>query len=187
MATYAAVFRAVNVAGHQLVGMAALRGLASSLGFGAPRTLLQSGNLLFESRARPAANLEALIEREAAGRLGLQTDVMVRSAADLKAVVSGNPFPSVAKEDPGHLVVVFLKQVPAVAGVQLLQGAIRGREVVQVAGRHAYITYPDGIGRSRLTMPVIERALATRGTGRNWNTVGKLAALALGAGDGDDT
>jgi len=45
-------------------------------------------------------------------------------------------------------------------------------------GQQAYIVYPDGIGRSRLTAALIERKLATRGTARNWNTVMKLAALA---------
>jgi uncharacterized protein (DUF1697 family) len=62
--------------------------------------------------------------------------------------------------------------------VSALQGAIKGREQVRVKGRQAYITYPDGIGRSKLTMAVIEKALGTRGTGRNWNTVLKLGDLA---------
>jgi uncharacterized protein (DUF1697 family) len=58
-----------------------------------------------------------------------------------------------------------------------LQKAIRDREQVRGEGREIYIAYPDGVGRSRLTMPLIEKKLGTRGTGRNWNTVGKLAAL----------
>jgi len=61
--------------------------------------------------------------------------------------------------------------------VAALQAAIKGREVVRAKGRHAYIVYPDGIGRSRLTNVMIEKKLGTRGTGRNWNTVLKLAAL----------
>jgi uncharacterized protein (DUF1697 family) len=49
---------------------------------------------------------------------------------------------------------------------------------VCAGGRELYIVYPDGIGRSKLTIAVIERTLATRGTARNWNTVRKLGALA---------
>jgi uncharacterized protein (DUF1697 family) len=62
--------------------------------------------------------------------------------------------------------------------VTALQKAIVGREIVRAQGRSAYIVYPDGIGRSKLTAAMIEKKLGTRGTGRNWNTVLKLAALA---------
>ena len=62
--------------------------------------------------------------------------------------------------------------------MKALQQAIKGREVVRAKGRFAYIVYPDGIGRSKLTSALIEKMLGTRGTGRNWNTVLKLAALA---------
>jgi uncharacterized protein (DUF1697 family) len=62
--------------------------------------------------------------------------------------------------------------------MEALRAAIRGREVVRADGTHAYAVYPDGIGRSKLTNPLIEKALGTSVTGRNWNTVLKLAALA---------
>jgi uncharacterized protein (DUF1697 family) len=57
---------------------------------------------------------------------------------------------------------------------------VKGREVIRHKGRELYIVYPDGIGRSKLTNTLIERRLDTRGTGRNWNTVTKLAALVVG-------
>jgi uncharacterized protein (DUF1697 family) len=60
--------------------------------------------------------------------------------------------------------------------VEELQAAIRGPEMVRSVGRQLYVAYPEGIGRSRLTGSLIERRLGTRGTGRNWNTVVKLAA-----------
>lgn len=61
--------------------------------------------------------------------------------------------------------------------VKDLQAAIKGRESLRVVGRQIYITYPDGIGRSKLSGALIERKLGTRGTGRNWNTVLKLMAM----------
>ena len=72
-----------------------------------------------------------------------------------------------------------LKAAPPPEAVAALQGSIAGRELVRAVGRQAYVVYPDGIGRSRLTNAVIEKRLGTRGTGRNWNTVLKLAALAV--------
>jgi uncharacterized protein (DUF1697 family) len=64
------------------------------------------------------------------------------------------------------------------AAVAALQSAIAGRETVRAKGREAYITYPDGMGRSKLTTALIEKHLGCRGTARNWNTVLKLAAAA---------
>jgi len=73
---------------------------------------------------------------------------------------------------------VFLKSKATARAFDELRAAITGPEIVHGDGQQAYIVYPDGIGRSRLTAALIERKLATRGTARNWNTVMKLAALA---------
>ena len=92
--------------------------------------------------------------------------------------MAGNPFPGEAERDPGHLVVMILKGETDAGKVAALQEAIKGREVVRGKGRHVYIVYPDGIGRSRLTNALIEKKLGRSGTGRNWNTVLKLGDLA---------
>jgi uncharacterized protein (DUF1697 family) len=72
---------------------------------------------------------------------------------------------------------MFLRCAPAADDVEALRAAISGPEVVQAGGKHLYAVYPNGIARSSLTTALIERTLRTRGTGRNWNTVSKLAAL----------
>jgi uncharacterized protein (DUF1697 family) len=177
VASYVALLRAVNVGGRRPIGMLDLREWAAQLGLGAPRTLLQSGNLLFETAVRHATDLERMLEAEASARLGLETDFMVRSAADWQAIIGRNPFPREAKTDPGHLLVMVFKRAPKAADVKALRAAIAGREAIEAVGAHAYLVYPDGIGGSRLTTALVERTLGTRGTGRNWNTVVKLAAL----------
>lgn len=177
MATYLALLRAVNVGGHQSVAMADLRELLSRLGFDEAQSLLQSGNLVFRANARPSAPLEQVLETGARQHLALETDFFVRTAAEWKTVVARNPFRKQADRDPGRLVVMFLKAAPDQKDVKALQAAITGPEVVRADGRHAYIVYPNGMGRSRLTNAVIEKKLRTRSTGRNWNTVLKLAAL----------
>jgi uncharacterized protein (DUF1697 family) len=178
--TYIGLLRAVNLGGRSQVAMADLRDLLTELGFVAPRTILQSGNVVFQGARRSAANLEHLLEAEAERRLNLRTDFFVRTAEEWREVVARNPFASEAERDPSHLVVMALKDGPSRPMVQELQAAISGSEVVRADGRHAYLVYPDGIGRSRLTNALIERKLRTRGTGRNWNTVLKLHALVGG-------
>jgi len=173
-----ALLRAINLAGRNPVAMADLRDLLSQLGFQEPRSLLQSGNLVFRSDARSTAALERTLEAEAARRLGLETAFFVRSAAEWKTIVASNPFPEEARRDPQRLLAVCLKDAPGAANVRALREAISGREVVRTEGRTAYIVYPDGVGRSKLTTALLEKKLGTRGTGRNWNTVLKLAAAA---------
>ena len=135
------------------------------------------GNLVLSHERAEPADIEHLLENEAAERLGLQTDFFVRTAAEWDDVIAHDPFPDVAERDPGHLVVMFLKEAPAVTAGEALRAAIRGPELIHARGREAYITYPDGIGRSRVTTALIESKLGTRSTGRNWNTVLKLADL----------
>ena len=158
--------------------MADLRDLLIHLDFEDVRSVLQSGNLVFRSATRSAARLERLLETEAEKRLALLTDFFVRTSAEWQDVIARNPFRKEAARDPSHLVVIFLKAAPGTAYVKALQAAITGPEIVRVDGRQAYIYYANGIGRSRLTNALIEAKLGTRGTGRNWNTVVKLGAVA---------
>jgi uncharacterized protein (DUF1697 family) len=175
---FLALIRGINVGGHKMIGMADLRDLLTRLGFEDCRSILQSGNLIFQAQKKTTAQLERLLEAETEKRLGLETTFFVRTPAEWESVIAQNPFRKEAERDPGHLIVLFLKNAPDAGNVDALRGAIVGREVIQVKGNHAYVVYPDGQGRSRLTNTVIEKKLGTRATGRNWNTVLKLAALA---------
>jgi uncharacterized protein (DUF1697 family) len=156
--------------------MAELRALVQGLGLAEPQTLLQSGNLVFRSDEATSA-LERKLEAATAGRFGFEVAYFLRDAAEWTDVIAANPFAHEAVADPGHLLVQFLRTASDAAAVAALQAAIRGPEIVRAHGRHAYIIYPDGIGRSRLTGPMIEAKLGPA-TGRSWNTVLKLAALA---------
>jgi uncharacterized protein (DUF1697 family) len=180
MPVHVALLRAVNVAGQRPVPMARLGSLFEKLGFTNVRTLLQSGNVVFDGGTRTGVALEHFLESSLTRHLGLETKVMVRTRADWSRLLVHNPFPSEGENDPGHLVVMFLKGAPTAGAVADLQAAIRGPERVQAFGTHAYIVYPDGIGTSRLANAVIERKLGYPATGRNWNTVRKLGALVSG-------
>jgi uncharacterized protein (DUF1697 family) len=175
--THIALLRGINVGGNKSAAMADLRDLLVELGFDGVESLLQSGNLAFQSRGRTTDGIERLLEAETAKRLGLQTDYFVRTASEVNDLVANNPFGDEAKRDPGHLVAMFLKNAPAAKHVGALENAIPGMEKIRVAGRTAYIVYPNGIGRSKVTNALIDRKLQTRGTGRNWNTVLKLAHM----------
>jgi uncharacterized protein (DUF1697 family) len=183
MPKYIALIRGINVGGHNLLTMSDLRDLLESLKFDEVKSLLQSGNLLFNARRRSSAELERLLETETTKRLNATVDFFVRTSAELETIIGHNPFPKEAENDPGHLLVLCLKKEPGPRTVGALQAAIQGREVVRRDGKQLYIVYPDGIGRSKLTNALLEKKLGTRVTGRNWNTIVKLAALAKKAED----
>jgi uncharacterized protein (DUF1697 family) len=173
---YAAFLRAVNVAGNALpmARLAAL--LRDDLGFENVRTYLQSGNVVFETKKRAVAALEASLQNETIARLGVRTEYFVRSGPELRDVLERNPFEHEAAGEPSRVAVFVLKDAPEPGRVATLRSWIKGPELVEAGARHLYISYPDGMGNSKLTNSVIERLVQSRGTARNWNTIRKIHA-----------
>jgi uncharacterized protein (DUF1697 family) len=179
--THIALLRGINVGGHQKVAMTDLRDVLTKLKFAGVRTLLQSGNVVFRrgdpKDRRTDADIERSLEDAAEKRFGFRTDFFVRTAAEWNAIIAKNPFRKEAEADPGRLIAMILKDAPAAKQIAALEQSIVGRERVRAEGRLLYIVYPDGVGASKFTNALIDRKLETRGTGRNWNTVLKLAAM----------
>jgi len=175
MPQFVALLRAVNVGGTSKAPSAALKAAAEGIGLQAVRPVLQTGNLVFEADAAPDA-LEKRLEQAFLDQLGLKTEVLVRTAPEWSAIVAANPFPDEAKSDPSHLLVMVMKREPHGEGVKALQ-AHPGPERIEARGRELYIVYPEGIGRSKLNGAPGWKKLGCQGTGRNWNTALKLAAL----------
>ena len=178
MTAHIALLRAVNLGSHNKVGMADLRTCLERQGFVGVRTLLQSGNVVLGGGRLRGAALERRLEETARAALGLDTPFIVRTRDEWDALVAANPFPREAADDPGHLLLFCLKEAPPPDAESRVRAVVKGRERVRVDGRQAYVVYPDGVGQSKLTVTVLERWLGSRGTGRNWNTVLKLQALA---------
>ncbi|GIL40974.1 DUF1697 domain-containing protein [Roseiterribacter gracilis] len=172
-----ALYRAVNLGAKTKLQMAPLRAMAGELGLGNPRTLIASGNLVFDGGAKKESALEKLLEKETEAQFGLKTDIFVRTVPDWDAIIAANPFPQQADDDPSHLLAMVLRDVPA-SDAELQAAMKGGTERAKIVGRCAYLYYPDGVGESRITTALIERKLGTRGTARNWNTVRKLQVLA---------
>lgn len=126
MSTQIALLRAINVGGRNMVSMSDLRSFVEALGFNDVRSLLQTGNLVFRGGTKTGTALEQMLESEAERRLGLRTTFVVRTSRECDAVIKHNPFPKEADDDPGHLVVLFLKDAPPASAVNALQAAIKG-------------------------------------------------------------
>ena len=178
MTTLVSLLRGINVGGNKTIRMERLRALYEALGFASVRTLLNSGNVVFAASGTSSAKLTKTIEAALEKEFGFRAAVIVRSAAELKKIAEGNPFPGMAKSDPSHLVVMFLASKPDKGAKARLAEAYSGVEEIRISGETVYLTYPNGIGKSKLTNTLLEKHLGVMGTARNWNTVTKLVELA---------
>ncbi len=165
------LLRGVNVGGHHKIKMDELRALYESLGLRDPQTYVQSGNVVCESKERNLAALAGKIETAIEKKFGFRPDVVLRTASEMRDVVTRNPFAKRKDTNPSKLIVFFLTRDPGEFAITT------EREEVHFRGRELYIYFPDGMGRSKL-VPVLSRALKNTGTARNWNTVTKLLAMA---------
>jgi uncharacterized protein (DUF1697 family) len=177
MKTYVSVLRAINLGSYNKIAMSDLREMLEKVGCIEPKTVVLSGNVVFKSALASPAKVEQLLESASTKHLGVTTDYFVRTAKEWQAIIDANPFRNEAKQDPARLIMMCLRAAPSAAQVDALRAAIKGPEIVAVDGKHAYFVYPDGMGRSKLTIKLIEKALGTTGTARNWNTVLKLGEL----------
>jgi uncharacterized protein (DUF1697 family) len=177
MTAFVALLRAVNVGGNNLIKMADLKVICEKLGFREVRTLLQSGNVAFLATGTDKAVAKKLAVAIEASH-GFRPEIVVRTAAEIAEAMKRNPFRAEERSDPSHLLVAFMAEAPkAGAGERLAAVKVAG-ERLHLSSRELYIHYAAGQGTSKVTNVVLERALGVPATARNWNTVGKLLALA---------
>ncbi|WP_187393048.1 DUF1697 domain-containing protein [Maritimibacter fusiformis] len=168
---WVALLRGVNVGGVA-VEMAALRGLAEGLGWGEVKSYIASGNLVFRA-AGPAEGLRAALEAALAGRYGRAIPVLILSGEGFRAALAAHPF----QPERGNQSHVFFCWDAPVLDQALFQALRAPDEDLRVTGGHVHFHAPGGIGRSKLAERLGKVVTGTEITGRNLNTVRKLAEM----------
>jgi uncharacterized protein (DUF1697 family) len=174
---FVALLRAVNVGGNNLIRMAALRSVCEEIGFRNVKTLLQSGNVVFDAKGNDntvAKRLAGAIEASH----GFRPAIAVRTADEIADAMKRNPFGAEAKSDPTFLVIVFMAGPPTSGANQRVAAIEVDGERLHLSGRELHAYYANGQGKSKVTNAVLEKALGVPATARNWNTVTKLLELA---------
>jgi uncharacterized protein (DUF1697 family) len=171
-----ALLRGVNVGGRTRVPMAQLRDMVEGLGYEDVRTVLQSGNVVFSTDSKPAQTAKA-IEQQIEKELGLKVPVLIRTGTELARVVKGNPLSKVATE-PARFLVIFLSKAPDRRKLAKLDDAAFEPDLFRAGKREIYVWCPNGFRDTKLGHAFWEKQLQLTATGRNWNTVTKLLALA---------
>ena len=167
-----ALLRAVNVGGRKLP-MAELRTLCEELGWADVATYIQSGNVVFAAAGKAEA-IETRLEGAIRARFGLDVPVVVRSAAQWAKLAAGNPF---ADEAPSRVMLLLSKAKPALGAERAIEERGRNGERVRRAADALWFHYPDGAGTSKITPSLIDRAVGSPATARNFNTVLKLREM----------
>ncbi|SHH08083.1 DUF1697 domain-containing protein [Bradyrhizobium erythrophlei] len=170
MNSFVALLRAVNVGGTGKLPMSDLKEMCEELGFGAARTHIASGNVVFTSRKSEAA-IKIALERRLEAYADKPVGVLVRDATEMAQVLADNPFPKAA---PNRTMAVFLDRAPPPDTLTGVSGQ-RG-EQIRLGRREIFIHYGEGMAKSKLVI-----AAARTGTARNMNTVATLARMAAEA------
>ncbi|MFC8600226.1 DUF1697 domain-containing protein [Isoptericola sp. NPDC057191] len=172
---YVVLLRGVNLGPHRRVSAADLRAAATDAGLDGARTYANSGNVVGTGDAGD----EGVAERVAAAlaeRLGGDVRAVALPAGRAAALLAADPFPEAAADHPSQVLVLVGPEPVDADGVAALAEDHPERFVV--AEGVLFVDYVDGIGKSRLTSAVIDRAAGTWTTGRNWNTLARLVAMA---------
>jgi uncharacterized protein (DUF1697 family) len=173
-----AMLRAVNVAGYQKISMEALKALCVSMGLEDVRTYIQSGNIVFREHREGAAKLALKLEERIEAEFGFRPAVIVRTAAEMRKVIANNPFAGRDGIEPNRLLVVFMGGAPTQKARDQVLALPCEPEEMYIVGRELYIYYPNGMARPKIPVARLEKTLQCSSTGRNWNTVNKLMAMA---------
>ncbi len=178
MAVVISMLRGVNLGPHKRVKMEELRALYESLKLREPQTYVQSGNVIFKTDERDLVKLAKRIESGIEKKFGFQSDIVLRSTAELREVIARNPFGKRRGIEPSRLLVTFLAGDPGEAARAKVRGLKTDPEELWIDGREVYIYFPNGMARPKLSWPTIPKILRVSGTARNWNSVTKMLEMA---------
>jgi uncharacterized protein (DUF1697 family) len=178
MTVVISMLRGVNLGGQKILRMDTLRALYEALKFEDVATFIQSGNVVFRTKERDLGKIAKRIGDAIEQSFGFRPEVVLRTAEEMRGVIARNPFAGRTDVEPNRLLVWFLSSAPDVEARKKLETVKRQQEELHLHERELFIYFPDGQGKSKLSLPSVDRALKVLGTGRNWNSVMKLMEMA---------
>lgn len=177
MKIYIALLRGINLGGHKMIKMEALRAMFESLNFKNVKTYIQSGNAVFQYKENDTGKIEKKIAKKIQEECGFEVPVMVKELDEIKTVLKNNPFVNKRKEDITKLHVTFLSGEPAKEAIDKMKEGQHVPDEFILEGKNVYLLCPNGYGNTKLNNNFFENKLKVIATTRNWKTVNELAAM----------
>jgi len=177
MVTHLALLRGINVSGHNMMKMDALKSMLEKVGFKNVETYIQSGNVFVDSDEENAASVGFKIKQEIFKEFGHDVPAVVINQEDLNACFKNNPFLKEKDMDTKKLYVAFLSNTLRSENINELKISQFKPDEAVIEGNKIFIKYAVGAGKTRLDQKYIEKKLNLTATIRNWNTVTQLLKM----------
>lgn len=174
MNRYVALLRGINVGGNKKVPMALLREMFSEMGLENPKTLLNSGNVVFESKEKNEAQLVEKLEQQIEKTFAFQVSVMVRAIEEIENIIHLDPFKKIEVDKDTRLYVTFLPKNPENELKLPYVSAEKDFQILQKNGREVFSVLKLKTAKSVDAMAFLEKEYGKNVTTRNWNTVKKI-------------
>jgi uncharacterized protein (DUF1697 family) len=173
MATYVALLHSIVLYEGRRVVMSELRAMAETLGFSEVRTLVSTGNLVFDTEKQPLSEIERQLEAAFIQTFGKPVDIIARDAESWRRLAAGNPF----HEGEGSEVAVrIMRQALDASIVDVLAKRCIGTERMAAVGGDLWIDFGTSASETKL-LPALTTKRLGAGTLRNWNTVRGIVEL----------
>ena len=177
MHTHLALLRGINVSGHKMINMVALKKALEDIGFINVQTYIQSGNVFVATEEESPSKVGFQIKQEIFKEFGHDVPVIVIGKEDLQACLDRNLFLNEPTVDLKKLYVSFIaSELPENMVTQLNLNFIKPDEI-QLDGKRIYLKYDTSPAKTKLDNKWIEKSMNVVSTTRNWNTVNKLLEM----------
>jgi uncharacterized protein (DUF1697 family) len=174
MTTYVAFLRGINSGKNPMLKMSVLKDAFVEAGFENVRTVISSGNVIFDAETTEEAELEQRIEKRLPGAIGFQSATIVYRLADLQKLARLKVFKDVRVTPQVRTFVTFLKQAPKAS--QKLEG--KGFRLLKKSGRALFSVLDASDTRTPDMMKVLDQTFGKTNTTRTWKTVERILARA---------
>lgn len=177
MTTHLALLRGINVSGHNMIKMEALKTTLEAIGFQNVTTYIQSGNVFVDTEEENTSKVGFLIKQEIFKAFGYEVPVIVIGKEDLSACFKNNPFLNEKDFDIKKIYVAFVSILLKKESINDLKMSQFKPDEVAIDQNRIFIKYAVGAGKTRLDQKYIEKKLNVISTIRNWNTVTQLLKM----------
>lgn len=177
MTTYVALLYSIIIDAKRRVVMSDLRAIAESLGCRNVRSLVSTGNLVFDSAETSVPAIENALEKAFAAFHGKHVDIIVKSAPDWQRLVAANPFPTESEAEPDRVGIRVMRAAPRPDLADFLRPYQTSGERVAIIDGHVWVHFQGQASLSRLAGQLTPKRMGGIGTSRNWNTVKRLGEM----------
>ncbi|OXA88299.1 DUF1697 domain-containing protein [Flavobacterium hercynium] len=177
MITHLVLLRGINVSGHNMMKMDALKTMLESIGFQNVRTYLQSGNVFVDTEEESASKVGFMIKQEIFKVFGHEVPTIVITKEDLELCFKNNPFLKEKDIDTKKLYVAFVSVILKSENINDLKISQFKPDEVSIDENRIFVKYAVGAGKTRFDQKYIEKKLNVVSTMRNWNTITNLLTM----------